>query len=47
MAARLDLKDPVHAMAVLDMQLRRMTGPERERTRAEYDALRAVLHGDS
>lgn len=43
MAALLDLKDPVHAMAVLDMQMRRMTGPERERSRTEYDELRSVL----
>lgn len=39
----LGLEEPVHAMAVLDMQLRRMTEPERDRTRAEYDELRSAL----
>lgn len=38
-----ELDEPVHALAVLDMQLRKMTEPERKRTRAEYDELRTSL----
>ncbi len=42
-AALLDLDEPVHAVAVLDMQLRRMPELGRQRVRAEYDELRAAL----
>ena len=41
--ALLDLDEPVYAMAVLDLQLRRLTMPERDRAQAEHDELRAAL----
>lgn len=39
----LDLQQPEQAVAVLDLQLRRMTAPDRDRMRAEYDKLREVV----
>src|ERR1700712_292405 len=41
--ALLGLEQPVHAMAVLDMQMRRLTEQSRQRSRLEYDELVAAL----
>lgn len=41
--ALLDLEQPVHAIAVLDMQMRRLTEQSRQRSRLEYDELVAAL----
>lgn len=43
LASLLGLDEPQQATAVLDMQLRRMNSPNRERMRAEYDDLRHAL----
>lgn len=42
--ALLDLEQPVHALAVLDLQLRRLTEHSRQQSRLEHDQLVAALH---